>query len=785
MLKHELMVVTKWPTSIKKISALLGEAGYETDFYLTSVIKGRSNDNDPTTAEIKALRPRIDQEIEKVQPRWILVFGNEALLAVTGHSGIMKHRGQIYPRKNNPNIKVMGTLSPAAIEISPGYRKGFVSDLRFFVTQIKGPPVKNKVPYKAVLSDETFNELIHTLQGWPIHGVCYDLETVGFDEWKSDAAVISCALSLWYKEDTDVREIWAIPLYHPESPFKDSWKDYFNTLADLIKNIPVRVAFNSKFDNRWFAEFCDEITATFDPMLAAHLLDENRAKSLESLAREELVEQSWKLPSYDLLNEPLKKVLRYNGKDTLHTARLYFKLREQLRKRPRLAKILTRLLMPNSNLLVQSEHDGLWVNKRRHSIRWEKVRNKLHEIDSDLMKWVPASTPYQINFNTSNFLRWFVYDHLELPILERTKTGQPSLGIAIKHKLKNEHPVMELLIERSKYSKYETAFFSTWHELMDSNSRLHPNFKLHGTVTGRLSSGKMASDGKVVARAQKRGFNVQQIPQDIFVRSNIGAPPDWVFVEADLSQIEFRLAMMLANDQTGLQLLTEGKDIHRVMAARITGKPESTVTKIERSNAKPANFLLLFGATWRTFVETAWKEYQIEISDDDAKAIRRIFYQTYTEIGPWHEKQRRFVRKHGYVTTLTGRIRRLPDIFSSDDRVRYHAEMQAINTPIQSLASELTQIAYMVITKKIRHLKLAVKSLGTVHDSLMFEAHRRDIPQLLPIIKETMENPPLKQLFGVELWAPIVAEITTGQHWGEGKELTIDEIYNWNGEGLE
>jgi len=783
----ELMVVTKWPTSYSSVSKILLDAGYDQSFYLTSALKCKS-ETEPKQREVKSCRPYLDYEIKTRQPKWILALGNEALLATTGHSGIMKHRGHIYPNKFDPSIKVMGTLNPAAVHISPSYATGFAADMAFFVRQVKCIKSDNpRIPYYVADTKEKLEDL--ALAVAKSHSVSYDVETNSLEEYKCESVIICVSLSLWNKDSTDVKEVWAVPLFHPESNFKHEWKSIYLSICKLLNWLAVRVAFNAKFDDRWSEEFGDPVRATFDPMLAAHLLDENRSKSLESLSRQELMEPSWKIDTTNLLNEPLKKVLRYNAKDTINTARLYFKLREELKKQPRLARLFMRLVMPVSNELVDSERIGVWIDRARHGKRWQAVKDRLLDIDKRLKDWVPAELPtngkgkiLQINFNTSDFLRWFIYDYLELPILEYTAAGSPSLSLAVKQRLKEAHPVMTLLIRRSKWAKYESAFFSAYDVLMDERDRVHTSFKLHVAVTGRLSSGKGDTEKALVKPT--RSTNLQNVPVDPLCKGIIGAPPGRVWINADLAQIEFRIAAWMANDIAALEAFHNGDDIHRLLAAELLKKDPKDVTKEERHNTKPPNFLFLFGGYENMFIETAWREYQIVFTRAEARRARNAFFTKWAQMESWHEKQRRLVRKYGYVVSPFGRVRRLPNVNSSVETQRWHAERQAINAPVQSCASDVNQYAYLLITQEIKRRKLDVYSLGTVHDSGMYDAAEKDVAELLPIIKETMENLPLEKAFGIRLGVPIVTEIEVGHHWGEGVELTNEQIYNWQGEGL-
>jgi DNA polymerase-1 len=142
-------------------------------------------------------------------------------------------------------------------------------------------------------------------------------------------------------------------------------------------------------------------------------------------------------------------------------------------------------------------------------------------------------------------------------------------------RMEHPHPVIDLLMERSKWQKYCSAFLSSYGELLDDNDRIHTTFKLYGTVTGRLSSGKSEAE-KITSRAPIRGVNLQQVPRDPFIRSLFGSAPGYTFVEADFSQVELRVVAFLSRDRTMLHLYNTGQDIHRATAAWVLGIAESS-----------------------------------------------------------------------------------------------------------------------------------------------------------------------------------------------------------------
>jgi DNA polymerase-1 len=197
------------------------------------------------------------------------------------------------------------------------------------------------------------------------------------------------------------------------------------------------------------------------------------------------------------------------------------------------------------------------------------------------------------------------------------------------------------------------------------------------------------------------------------------------------------------------------------------GKHPDQITPEERKKAKSVNFGFLFGMGWEHFIEYAFENYDIIVTEHEAKAFRDDFFIAFSRIRAWHERQRRLVRNYGKVQSLIGRVRHLPDIESQDQEVRKEAERQAINSPVQGLASD-----FMLLALGILHEQMPpdeAKIVGTIHDSGLFEIRDDVVDKWCGTIKYTMEHLPIKRLFGAELSVPVTVDVKVGQHWGEGE----------------
>jgi uracil-DNA glycosylase family 4 len=794
----DVMVVGRSPNSEKYQQSLeleLSELGLDLSrVYFTQALKCLNFEKNSSNSDVKTCKGYLDEEIARLKPKYILTLGNEALLAVAGKSGIMKYRGRFYDRDQ---ATVMPTISPSAVNRNPGQRPGYVAELRQFVNLCNGIDTKVEIPERHIIDTP---EKLKKLRKILLHTklIAYDVET--HDEYfEPSGRIVSLAGTCEVETKQGmVIYLFVIPLYHPESPFRKTWRSVMRFLAPVMRRIKKTVAHNGKYDEKWMRQFECPIELTFDTIIAIHLLNENLQKGLKPTAQARLGVEPWGIDTKSLLDKPLAQILEYNMLDTYYDYLLYLQLKAELQEQPRLLRLFKFLMMPANRELVDTEMRAIWLDVNRLKKAKPIVEKELFRIENELKMHLPDPSsddwpkdkrgrPREINFNASIFARWFLFEWLKLPVLERGKEkpdgspGDPSMAEDVLGHLRKRHPAVELMLERVKWNKYLTGFINAYEANYDENHRIHTNFKLTGTVTGRLSSGKSDEDKISVARGKRKGINLQQVPRDPLIRGLFGAPPGWTFVEADYSQIELRLAAFLAREMHMLHLYSIGADIHLTTAARVTGLPESQVPKeVRKRVGKPVNFGFLYGMSWRKFIETAFNNYGAVFTEQEAQDARKLYFDMFPMLLQWHARQRRLVNNHGRVQSPLGRIRHLPDIYSPSQGVRAEAERQAINSPPQGMASDMAVFSMININQKFREMGLAANCLGLVHDAINYEIRNDHVAQALPVIKETMEDVSLlRKKFGVNLDVPIVADLQTGQHWGDTLELSVDQVYDW------
>ena len=458
----------------------------------------------------------------------------------------------------------------------------------------------------------------------------------------------------------------------------------------------------------------------------------------------------------------LKRLAVYNGRDTDKTFQLYKVLKAQLKDNARLGRIFTRLMMPASNVLTKVERTGLPLNVAQTQTALEEVETNRVDVDAKLRLHVPEHKRAGFNPNSHQQVAQWLFFDLSLPIIESTAKGAPSSREAVLIRLAREHEAPKLLLELRALVK-RAQFYRSWLTTADSKGRLHTQYKLFGTVTGRLSS---------------EGPNLQQVPRERSARSCFAAPVGWRFVEADFSQAELRIAAQLAPDRVLQRIFHEGRDPHMETAAEMARKPAKMVEESDatgktewRKKAKGVNFGFLYGMGEDHFVEYAETNYDFSPTESEAHEYREAFFRKYPGLLPWHDRQRRLAHRYQGVNSPIGRVRHLPDVLSSDRRVQKDAERQAINSPVQSLASDFMLVSMVLLDDRLPPRSAYI--VGTVHDALLFLVKTAHVPIVVPLIKRTMEKDMVKAVhkwFGFEVTVPIEAEVNVGPAWGIKEE---------------
>jgi len=723
----------------------LAEAGLDRrDLYITNAVHCRPPDNrTPTRAEISACKPLLQAELQEVKPKYVLLLGATALKSVLNKGGVTKSRGQIV-EKDGVNYFI--TLHPAALFRQPQLIPSFKADLQRFALLTRGElESEDQLHWTLVNTPGKLRECLRSLISAKV--VSYDLETSGTDPLEADARIYCIGLAQECKQ-------WIIPLDYPGSPFRKPSVQQ-KVVASLLKVLQGKklIAQNGKFDNKWLkALFGEAPKQTFDTMLAAYLLDENMPHGLKPLSA-----LYFNAPDYDIpqpvnpAEVPIRELGKYCAFDVYYTLRLYKLFRVKLKEDPQLVRIFKHLLIPASRALEDIELQGVYIDWETYQV----TRAQLESEIQDLLKQLETIAQKPLNWNSTAQVGQFLFGDLGLEVLEWTAGGKPSTSSeSVLPRLKGKHPVVATLLAYRERAKL-LQFLVSWEKFRHADDCIHPNFKLHGTVTGRLSCVDP---------------NLQQVPRDVTLRSLITAPPGWSLVEADYSQVELRVAALISGDTSMKQAFQSNEDVHRKTASAVMGVPAEEVTKEQRKKAKAVNFGFLYGMGASKFQEYARDKYGVELSAEEASEFRQRFFDLYPGLPLWHERQRRLVRKFKYVRSPLGRKRRLPEVDSPEKPRRGEAERQAINSPVQSFASDLALYSLVRIHREFSPQEVRV--VGTVHDAVLFMVRNDCLDRVIPKVHHIMTcMDEVERVFKLNVTVPIEVEIKVGP-WGRGQEVS-------------
>lgn len=393
--------------------------------------------------------------------------------------------------------------------------------------------------------------------------------------------------------------------------------------------------------------------------------------------------------------------------------------------------------MPLVEVLYSMEKNGFLIDV---SII-EDLKFKYAEILVDLQEKIWEYAGEKFNINSPKQLGNILYDKLQLKSDKKKSTGADKL-----EKLRNYHPIIDLVLEYRKYSKLQSTYIIGIQSLLDKNNKLHTIFKQALTTTGRLSSTEP---------------NLQNIP----VRSKEGREIRKAFIAekghklvcADYSQIELRLVAAMSGDEHMISDYNSGHDIHRATAAKVFGIPIEFVTDEMRSSAKAVNFGIIYGISDFGLSEN------IGCSVKKAKGFIERYFESYPKIQEYMQKTVEEAKINGYVQTLSGRTRVIPELSSPVYTVRSFGERAAMNMPLQGTASDIIKLAMIAVNKELAEKVPQAKLLLQVHDELIVDCPESDVEIVASILKKCMEGV-------MQLKVPLIAEVGVGDNWLEAKE---------------
>ena len=434
------------------------------------------------------------------------------------------------------------------------------------------------------------------------------------------------------------------------------------------------------------------------------------------------------------------QVYEYAAEDADITLRLKNRLEPELKK-AECEDLFYNIEMPLMPVLAEMEMNGVCLDTESLAETSKQFTNRMNEIEARIYELAGE----RFNIASPKQVGEILFDKLKIvEKAKKTKTGQYVTSEEVLQQLRNKHEIVADILEHRGLKKLIGTYIDALPKLINPKTgHIHTSFNQTITATGRLSS----SDP-----------NLQNIPirgeDGKEIRKAFIPEPGCLFFSADYSQIELRVMAHLSQDENMVRVFSEGKDLHAATAANIYKKPIEEVTRDERTKSKRANFGIIYGITVFGLAE------RLDIPRDEAKMLIDGYFETFPQVRDYMEKSKEVARQKGYVTTLFGRRRYLPDINSHNATVRGFAERNAINAPIQGTAADIIKVAMIRIFKRFKAENIKSKMILQVHDELNFSVYPEEKEKVEGIVLEEMQN-------ALNLSVPLVADSGFGQNWLE------------------
>ena len=402
-----------------------------------------------------------------------------------------------------------------------------------------------------------------------------------------------------------------------------------------------------------------------------------------------------------------------------------------------LERLYREIELPLVPVLARMESDGVAIDLAALAELDREFNTEISRLEEEIY----AAVGHEFTIGSPKQLGDILFGELKLPKGRKTKTGY-STDAAVLEELAGVHPVVQPVLDWRIYTKLRSTYVEALPTLIAEDGRVHTTFNQAVAATGRLSS----SDP-----------NLQNIP----IRTTLGrrirsafiaASPDSVLVAADYSQIELRIIAHVSGDEHLKEAFARHEDIHRATAARVLHKPPEDITSGERSMAKMVNFGLAYGMSDYGLSTRAG------ISREEAQEFINSYFAAYSGISYYMLHIKEQARRQGYVQTLLGRKRQIPELHAANPALRGAGERMAINMPIQGTAADIVKIAMIRLAERLTGEGFRARMLLQVHDELLLEVPRDEVDRLVPVLRETMEN-------ALPLDVPLTVDIKSGSDW--------------------
>ena len=569
---------------------------------------------------------------------------------------------------------------------------------------------------------------------------CFDTETTGLDAISAELVGISFS----WKE----HESYYVPI--PEG--KDKAQEIINRFKLVLEDEKIlKIGQNLKYDILVLKKYDINVKGQiFDTMVAHHLALPGLKSSMDFMAEtylgyspvkiEELIGKKGK-NQLSFRQVEIEKAKEYAAEDADITLQLKKFLETKL-KESGLEDLFYQTEMPLLLVLAEMEATGVKLDVDELNAFAVKLKERIATLETDIIEIAGK----EFNIASPKQVGEILFEHLKIDAkAKKTKSGQYSTNEETLNKLKGKHEIVNKILDYRGLKKLLSTYVEALPALVNPQTgRIHTTYNQAMVVTGRLSSTNPNLQNIPIRDADGREIRKAFITSDA----------EHVFLSADYSQVELRLMAHLSQDEHLLNAFNNGEDIHAATAAKIYKVPLEEVSADMRRKAKTANFGIIYGISAFGLAE------RLNISRGEAKELIDGYFENFPQVKEYMDKSIEIARDKGYVQTVFGRKRNLPDINSRNGVVRGMAERNAINAPIQGTAADIIKMAMVHIQKELDQQQLKSKMILQVHDELNFDVDKNELDQIKDIVKKGMEN-------ACKLSVPLSVDMGIGSNWHE------------------
>ncbi len=578
--------------------------------------------------------------------------------------------------------------------------------------------------YTCVLDESEFGDLIESLRQCEAFAI--DTETTGFDSFKDKLVGISVAI--------DPNQAFYIPVSHsyPGAPAQLSVDFVLDKFKPILEDPSISKIFhNLKFDAAVFKEYGINLAGkNHDTMLASYVFDSTavRAHSMSNVALkylqlkpstyEEVAGKGKEQVTFDKVD--INKAKDYAAEDAKVTCQLHDYFRQELASKAGLREVYEKIELPLTPVLQRMERNGVRLDP-------EALRRQSAQIDGQLIglqRDIYADTGFEFNLSSPKQIQNALFEVLNLPILKKTPSGQPSTSEDALEDLAEQYDVPRMILEYRGLFKLKSTYTDSLAKLIHPKTqRVHTSYNQAVSATGRLSS---------------TNPNLQNIPigtqEGRRVREAFIASEGCRLLAIDYSQIELRIMAHLSGEPNLLNAFQNNEDVHRATASDVFGVPIDEVTAEQRRNAKAINFGLMYG------MSAFGLSRQLRIEQNLAQDFIKQYFGRYPYVEAYMNNARETARDQGYVETLYHRRLHVPNINSRNYGIRQHSERTAINAPLQGSAADIIKLAMIEVDQWLQKSNCEAKLIMQVHDELVLDVPIDEMDTVRKTVCEIMEG---------------------------------------------